>query len=257
MKLFRYRRPSLNTILGITAVKRKIRRQLGISQIEAFTKPSRVKQKVKYELGLYSPAARVIRQTMRGNIPTPLGLFGRTPPRSRSRGGQGRGAGGAEMFLVLLMLAGASVAVTWLATYWWIVVSAVVLIAGGLIVLAKRRAAAKQAALDAFQSDAVAQAAEIRLAVGADFPKFVESVEAVTEAGSVSMALLQRRVGVSAATSREMVELLEKCGIVTGQTDGHRRQVALTGERLAIVTAALRGAMTAEQSLPPPLNAEV
>jgi hypothetical protein len=77
MKLFRYRRPSLNGLLGITAAKRRVRRELGISQVEAWTKPSRVKQRAKRQLGLYSPAARVIRQTARGNVPTFLGLFGK------------------------------------------------------------------------------------------------------------------------------------------------------------------------------------
>jgi hypothetical protein len=77
MKLFRYRRPSLNGILGITRAKRRIRRDLGISQVEAYTKPSRVKQKLKREVGLYSPEATVIRQSAEGKVPTFLGLFGR------------------------------------------------------------------------------------------------------------------------------------------------------------------------------------
>jgi hypothetical protein len=74
MKLFRYRRPSLNTVLGITRAKRRIRRSLGISQFEGYTRPSRVRQKLKRQVGLYSPAARVVRQTARGKFPTFLGL---------------------------------------------------------------------------------------------------------------------------------------------------------------------------------------
>jgi hypothetical protein len=74
VKLFRYRRPSLNNILGITAAKRRIRRGLGISQVEAYTKPSRVKQNVKREAGLYSPEVRVVRQTARGRFPRLFGL---------------------------------------------------------------------------------------------------------------------------------------------------------------------------------------
>ncbi|HEY5230279.1 MAG TPA: hypothetical protein VIJ11_05205 [Galbitalea sp.] len=76
MRLFRYRRPSLNRMLGITTAKRRIRRSLGISQIEGYTKPTRIRQKLKREVGLYSPAARVIRQTSRGRYPTFLGLGG-------------------------------------------------------------------------------------------------------------------------------------------------------------------------------------
>lgn len=77
MKVMRYRRPSMNQLLGITAAKRRVRRSLGISQVEAWTKPSRVKQRAKYRLGLYSPTARVIRQTSRGRFPTPFGLWSR------------------------------------------------------------------------------------------------------------------------------------------------------------------------------------
>lgn len=75
MKLIRYRRPSLNTVLGITAEKRRIKRSLGISQVQAWTKPSRVKQRAKYQIGYYSPAMRVIRQTSQGKLPSLLGLL--------------------------------------------------------------------------------------------------------------------------------------------------------------------------------------
>jgi len=77
MKLFRYRRPGCRQLTGYTTAKRRVRRDLGISQVEAWTKPARIKQRVKAKVGLYSPAARIIRQTARGNFPTLLGLFGR------------------------------------------------------------------------------------------------------------------------------------------------------------------------------------
>lgn len=75
MKLLRYRRPSVNAILGITQAKRRIRRELGISQLEAFTKPGRVKQRFKYRLGDYTPIARVIRNTAKGRFPGFLALL--------------------------------------------------------------------------------------------------------------------------------------------------------------------------------------
>ncbi len=52
-----------------------MKRELGISQVQAWTKQSRVKQRPKYRLGLYSPVMRAVRQTAKGKIPTPLGLF--------------------------------------------------------------------------------------------------------------------------------------------------------------------------------------
>ena len=75
MKFMRYRQPSLSTLLGVTKAKRRVKRELGISQVQAWTKPSRVKQRAKYRLGLYSPVMRAVRQTAKGKIRTPLGLF--------------------------------------------------------------------------------------------------------------------------------------------------------------------------------------
>ena len=75
MKLLRYRKPSLNRMLGITAEKRRIKRSLGISKVQAWTKPSRLKQRAKYQLGWYSPSMRIARNTSKGKFPSFLGLF--------------------------------------------------------------------------------------------------------------------------------------------------------------------------------------
>jgi hypothetical protein len=74
MRIFRYRKPSLSTLVGVTAAKRRVKRSLGISQVEGFIEPSRLKQKIKYRAGLYTPVARAIRQTARGKFRTPFGL---------------------------------------------------------------------------------------------------------------------------------------------------------------------------------------
>jgi hypothetical protein len=58
-------------------MKRKAKRSLGISQIQGWTQPSRLKQRAKYKVGLYSPTARVIRNTAKGKLPSILGLFGK------------------------------------------------------------------------------------------------------------------------------------------------------------------------------------
>jgi hypothetical protein len=64
----------MNQLLGITKLKRKVKRELGISQVEAWTKPSRVKQRVKQKVGLYLPTMRFIRQASKGKFRTPFGL---------------------------------------------------------------------------------------------------------------------------------------------------------------------------------------
>jgi hypothetical protein len=43
MKMFRYRAPSMKTVLGVTAAERRVKRSLGISQVQAWTKPSRMR----------------------------------------------------------------------------------------------------------------------------------------------------------------------------------------------------------------------
>lgn len=77
MKLFRYRKPSVRQLLGVTKIKRQVKRELGISQVQGWTQPSRLKQKAKQHVGLYSPVARVVRQTSKGRFPTLFGLFGK------------------------------------------------------------------------------------------------------------------------------------------------------------------------------------
>lgn len=77
MKLFRYRKPSVKTLLGITRVKREIKREIGISTFQRYTQPSRIKQRVKQRIGIYSPKMTIIRQTGKGRLPSLFGLFKR------------------------------------------------------------------------------------------------------------------------------------------------------------------------------------
>ena len=74
MRMFRYRKPSLRTLLGATAAKRSIKHSLGISQVQGFIEPSSLKQKIKYRAGLYAPVAAAIRQTAKRKFRTPFGL---------------------------------------------------------------------------------------------------------------------------------------------------------------------------------------
>lgn len=67
----------MNRLLGVTAAKSRVKRDLGISQVEARTKTALVKQRVKQQLGLCPPEVRLIRQTLHRKFPSFLGLFGR------------------------------------------------------------------------------------------------------------------------------------------------------------------------------------
>jgi len=64
-------------LTGYTRVKRRAERELGISQVQAWTKPSRVKQRAKQRVGYYSPTMRLVRNTAKGQFPSFLGLFGK------------------------------------------------------------------------------------------------------------------------------------------------------------------------------------
>ncbi len=72
MKFFRYRRPSWKTILGITAAKKRLKKDLGIT---AMLKPFRwwpnQKRRIKRKLGYESDAGRLIRD----GLPTPGGCL--------------------------------------------------------------------------------------------------------------------------------------------------------------------------------------
>jgi hypothetical protein len=72
MKFFRYRRPSLKTLLGITKAKKRIKKELGITE---FMKPFRwwtnTKRKIKRDIGYESKTGRLIRN----GLPRPGGCL--------------------------------------------------------------------------------------------------------------------------------------------------------------------------------------
>jgi len=62
MKFFRYRRPSLKTLLGITKAKRQIKRDLGITALlNPFRWLPNQKRRIKRKLGYESEAGRLLR----------------------------------------------------------------------------------------------------------------------------------------------------------------------------------------------------
>lgn len=72
MKFFRYRRPSLKTVLGITKAKKQIKKELGIT---ALLKPFRwwtnQKRRLKREVGYESESGRIVRD----GLPKPGGCL--------------------------------------------------------------------------------------------------------------------------------------------------------------------------------------
>lgn len=74
MKLFRYRKPSLKTLLGVTKVKRRIKKATGISAVQSLIL-SRIRQKIKYEGGYNKPIFKHARELSKGKIPSLFGWF--------------------------------------------------------------------------------------------------------------------------------------------------------------------------------------
>jgi hypothetical protein len=59
---FRYRRPSVNNMLGITRAKKRINRQLGITAIKRpFRAPGNMKRRVLRRAGYYSGPMKFLR----------------------------------------------------------------------------------------------------------------------------------------------------------------------------------------------------
>ena len=72
MKLFRYRRPSLNTLLGITKAKKELKKDLGITEaLKPFRFWTNAKRTFKRRIGYESDAGRMIRN----GLPRPGGCL--------------------------------------------------------------------------------------------------------------------------------------------------------------------------------------
>jgi len=62
MKFFRYRRSSLKTLLGLTAAKKRIKKDLGITALlKPFRRWPNEKRKIKREVGYESDVGRLVR----------------------------------------------------------------------------------------------------------------------------------------------------------------------------------------------------
>jgi hypothetical protein len=72
MKLFRYRRPSLNTLLGITKAKKRLKKELGITEaMKPFRWWTNTKRRFKRKVGYESETGRLIRN----GLPRPGGCL--------------------------------------------------------------------------------------------------------------------------------------------------------------------------------------
>lgn len=61
-RFIRYRRPGINTMLGVTRAKKQMRRQLGITAVmRPFRAPGNAKRRILRRAGYYSSPMRFLR----------------------------------------------------------------------------------------------------------------------------------------------------------------------------------------------------
>jgi len=69
MGIFRYRAPSINSLLGITKAKKRIKKELGITAaMKPLRAPKNLERKIKRSVGYYSTPAKIARN----GLPTVL-----------------------------------------------------------------------------------------------------------------------------------------------------------------------------------------
>jgi hypothetical protein len=72
MRLFRYRRPSLSTLLGITKAKKRLKKELGITAaMKPFRAWTNAKRRFKRKIAYESEAGRLVRD----GLPRPGGCL--------------------------------------------------------------------------------------------------------------------------------------------------------------------------------------
>ena len=66
MRFFRYRKPSINTLLGITKARRQVKKDLGIYKItKIINYPTNLKRKFLRDAGYYSEPMKILRGGLR------------------------------------------------------------------------------------------------------------------------------------------------------------------------------------------------
>lgn len=74
MDEMRYRKPSVKTVLGVTKMKKRIRKALGINKILApFRAVKNYQRRMLRRAGYYSPEMKMLRAAKHGQVPGPIG----------------------------------------------------------------------------------------------------------------------------------------------------------------------------------------
>src|SRR5262249_12692606 len=101
--VIRYRKPSVSTLLGVTKVKKHVKKALAINAVLApFRMGDNFKRRTLGRAGYYSPEMKAVRAAQRGQVPGPLGA------RQTGEGwkGSGEGLGSSALLMAAMMSQG-------------------------------------------------------------------------------------------------------------------------------------------------------
>ncbi|HEU5368157.1 MAG TPA: hypothetical protein VFU69_06820 [Ktedonobacterales bacterium] len=99
MSNIRYRKPSVKSLLGITRLKKRVKKALGINKVLApFRAVNNYQRRMLRRAGYYSPEMKMMRAAKRGQAPGPIG-----PIQIGERGDEGEsGEKGADSSALLM-----------------------------------------------------------------------------------------------------------------------------------------------------------
>lgn len=143
--------------------------------------------------------------------------------------------------LVMMYVALVALAIT----YWWAILLALLVVAWLVRLYNKRRASRSLEIDQTLFREISEQRADIHEAVGSDFSAFIEGIEVAAEEGSVSAALLRRRLNLSPTMASRITDLLARYEIVSSANGSRPRTLLLPPHRVLLVAQALRGSSPA------------
>ena len=99
MPEMRYRKPSAKTVLGLTKLKKRAKKALGITAImKPFRMIGNYKRKVLRQAGYYSPEMKAMRAMKKGQVAGPLGAL-----QVSGHGEKGEGVDGSGLMMAAMM----------------------------------------------------------------------------------------------------------------------------------------------------------
>jgi hypothetical protein len=92
MSNIRYRKPSVKSLLGITKMKKRVKKALGINKVLApFRAVNNYQRRMLRRAGYYSPEMKMMRAAKRGQAPGPIGPIQIGNDNSDEKGADGSG----------------------------------------------------------------------------------------------------------------------------------------------------------------------